>query len=202
MTANLQITHELPSFFEFLAHISRCGWQPSPQASYQCFWDVITGLLFQDRTRDAVVWFSWSNLYDRGTHVWSEVSTTNGLFNTVFKVCVFPLLNVVRNRTKIAPWSLPMILFVWSTVWCSLVIFRMSWLAPSSTLNSWSSWLWSRKSSPFPPARLTFFRWMKFVSRVTGVGQFGPICPRGKNLESHGSDFLVLKSFRKFCSHS
>ena len=25
MTANLQITHELPSFFEFLAHISRCG---------------------------------------------------------------------------------------------------------------------------------------------------------------------------------
>jgi hypothetical protein len=30
----------------------------------------------------------------------------------------------------------------------------------------------------------------EFVSRVTGVGQFGPICPRGKNLESHGSDFL------------
>ncbi len=134
--------------------------------------------------------------------VWSEVCTTNGLFNTVFKVCVFPLLNVVRNSTKIAPWSLPMILFVWSTVWYSLVIFRMSCLAPASSLNSWSSWLWSRNSSPFPPARLTFLRWMKFVSRVTGVGQFGPICPRGKNLESHGSDLLVLKSFRKFCSHS
>jgi hypothetical protein len=35
---------------------------------------------------------------------------------------------------------------------------------------------------------------MKFVSRGTVVGQFGPTCPRGKNLESHGSDFLVLKS--------
>ncbi len=31
------------------------GWQPSPLSSYQCFWDVITGLLLQDRTRDAVV---------------------------------------------------------------------------------------------------------------------------------------------------
>jgi hypothetical protein len=31
------------------------GLQPSPLASYQCFWDVITGLLLQGRTRDAVV---------------------------------------------------------------------------------------------------------------------------------------------------
>jgi hypothetical protein len=57
----------------------------------------------------------------------------------------------VRNRSKIAPWSLPMILFVWCTVWWSLVIFRMSWLEPAPELNSWSSWLWSRNSSPFPP---------------------------------------------------
>ena len=40
------------------------GSQPSPLASYQCFWDVITGLLLQGRTRDAVVWFYWSNLYE------------------------------------------------------------------------------------------------------------------------------------------
>jgi hypothetical protein len=27
------------------------GWQPSPLASYQCFWDVITGLLLQECSR-------------------------------------------------------------------------------------------------------------------------------------------------------
>jgi hypothetical protein len=43
--------------------------------------------------------------------------TTNGLLNTVFKVCVFPFLNAVRNHTKIVSWSFSMILFVWSTVW-------------------------------------------------------------------------------------
>jgi hypothetical protein len=48
--------------------------------------------------------FAGQTCVNAGAHVWSEVCTTNGLFNTVFKVCVFPLLNVVRNRTKIAPW--------------------------------------------------------------------------------------------------
>ena len=98
--------------------------------------------------------------------------------------------------------SFPMILFVWSTVWCSLVIFRMCWLAPVTALNSWPSWLWSRNSSPFPPARLSFFRWMKFVSWGTVSGQIGPICPHRQIWESHGSHFLVLKSFNLFSPNS
>jgi hypothetical protein len=131
--------------------------------------------------------FTGRTCENTSTHVWSEVCTTNDLFNTVFKVCVFPLLNVVRNRTKIAPWSLPMILFVRSTV-CSLVIFRMSWFPPGSVLNSWSSWLWN--SSPFPPASLTFLCWMKFVVELytcldTGLGR------KRKKL-----DGFVSKNFR------
>ncbi len=59
-----------------------------------------------------------------------------------------PVLDVVWNNTKIVPWSFPMGLFLWSTFWCSLLILRMSWSAPATTLNSWSSRLWSRNSSP------------------------------------------------------
>jgi hypothetical protein len=75
--------------------------------------------------------------------------TTNGLLNTV-KVCVFPLLNAMWNHTKITSWSFVMILFVWSTVWWSLVIFRVNWLPPVVALNSWTSWLWNINSSTFP----------------------------------------------------
>jgi hypothetical protein len=45
--------------------------------------------------------FTGQTCTNTSAHVWSEVYTTNGLFNTVFKVFVFPFLNAVRNRTKI-----------------------------------------------------------------------------------------------------
>ncbi len=38
------------------------GWQPSPLVSYKCFWDLITGILLEDWTRDVVVWFWWSKM--------------------------------------------------------------------------------------------------------------------------------------------
>ena len=102
--------------------------------------------------------------------------TTNGLLNTVLKVCVFPLLNVLRNHTKITSWS---ILFVWSTVWCSLVIFRMSWFGPEPALNSWTSWLCSRNSSPFPP-----------VSRILGLDE---ICFLLDGSQTNGPNLSVPK---------
>jgi hypothetical protein len=38
----------------------------------------------------------------------------------------------------------------------------------------------SEAATPLPSARLAFLCWMKFVSRGTGVGQIGCICPRRK----------------------
>ena len=35
------------------------GWQHSLLASYQCLWDLITGIPIQDRKRDVVTWFWW-----------------------------------------------------------------------------------------------------------------------------------------------
>ncbi len=58
------------------------------------------------------------------------------------------MLNAVRNRTKIESGSFPMSVFLWSTVWCSLLILRMSWPAAAVALNFWPSWLWSYNSSP------------------------------------------------------
>ncbi len=58
------------------------------------------------------------------------------------------MLHPVRNRTKIESGSFPMSLFLWSTVWCSLIILRMSWSVAAAALNSWPSWLWSHNSSP------------------------------------------------------
>jgi hypothetical protein len=100
------------------------------------------------RTWDTVVWFIWPSLYElKCTCLVGGLYTSNGLLNTVLKVCVFPLVNAVRNHTKITIRS---ILFVWSTVWYSPVIFRMRCLGPVSGLNFWPSWLWSHNSSPFP----------------------------------------------------
>jgi hypothetical protein len=106
-------------------------------------------MLFQDRTRDGVVWFFWPNLCEhKCTCLVGGLYTTSDHLNTVLKVCIFPFLNTVRNHTKITSCS---ILFVWFTVWSSLVIFRMSWIVPVDVLNSWSTWLWRHNSSPFPP---------------------------------------------------
>ena len=137
------------------------GWQTSPLVSYQYFWDLITGTLFQGRTRDSVVWFCWPKLCERKwTCLVGRLWIVNGLFEYYFQRLCLPVLYAVRNRTKIASdalnkmesWSFPMILFVWSTVCWSLVIFRLSCLGHATELHSWSSWLWSRNSSPFPPS--------------------------------------------------
>ncbi len=83
-------------------------------------------------------------------------------FEYYFQSLCRTVMHDVWNHTKMESWSFPMILFVWSTVWCSLVIFRLSWIGPADTLNSWSSWLWSRGSSPFPPSPPI----MEFVSEI------------------------------------
>ncbi len=49
----------------------------------------------------------------------------------------------------------------------------------------------------FPPSWPPSPPGMEFVFQATGSGQIGPVCPRRKIWESHGSHFLVLKSFRK-----
>ena len=70
-----------------------------------------------------------------------------------------PVLDVVRNRTKIVPWSLPMSLFLWSTVWYSLLILRMSCPATADALNSWPSRLWYHNSSPPPSSNPHYVSW-------------------------------------------
>jgi hypothetical protein len=82
------------------------GWPTSPISSYQSLWDVITGMLLQGRTRDVVVWFFWSNLCERKCScLVGGLCTTNGLLNTVFKVCVFPLINTVKSHKDDHSWS-------------------------------------------------------------------------------------------------
>jgi hypothetical protein len=57
----------------------------------------------------------------------------------------------------------------------------MSWFAPAAALNSWTSWLWNRNSSPFPPSRLVSYSgWNLFLGGRSS-----------DKLESHGSHFLV-----------
>jgi len=68
-------------------------------------------------------------------------------FQHCFQILCVLVLHSVRNRTKIESGSFPMSLFLWSTVWYSLLILRMKPVAPA-TLNSWTSWLWSHNSSP------------------------------------------------------
>jgi hypothetical protein len=69
-------------------------------------------------------------------------------FQHCFQSLFVLVLYAVRNRTKIESGSFPMSLFLWSTVWCSVIILRMSWPAAAAALNSWPSWLWSHNSSP------------------------------------------------------
>ena len=58
--------------------------------------------------------------------------------------------NPSETTAYIVSRSFPMSLFLWSTVWWSLLIFRMSWSAVAVALKSCPSWLWSHNSSPPP----------------------------------------------------
>jgi hypothetical protein len=51
----------------------------------------------------------------------------------------------------------PTCLFVWCTVWCPVLMLRLtmiSWCASAAALNSWTYWLWNCNSSP-PPSPKT-----------------------------------------------
>jgi hypothetical protein len=69
-------------------------------------------------------------------------------FQHCFQSLFVLVFHVVWNRTKIESGSFPMSLFLWSTIWCSLIILSMSWPTAAAALNSWPSWLWSHNSSP------------------------------------------------------
>jgi len=60
-------------------------------------------------------------------HMSSRSSAKTLVFWALFTKFVSSVLDAVRNRTKILSWSFFMSLFLWSTVWCSLLILRMSW---------------------------------------------------------------------------
>ena len=61
-------------------------------------------------------------------HMCSRSSVQNHWhFEHYLQSLCLPVLDAVRNRTKIVPWSIPMSLFLWSTVWCSLLILTMRW---------------------------------------------------------------------------
>jgi hypothetical protein len=65
----------------FIRRISRMckdivfGWQPSPLDSYQCFWDLITGM--EVRTREVVAGFCWSKF------VWTQLYMSSPMSVTV-----------------------------------------------------------------------------------------------------------------------
>ena len=69
-------------------------------------------------------------------------------FDHYFQSLCLLVIHTVWNHTKIVSWSFPMSIFVWSTVWSSLIILRMSWRDTAAALNSWSSWLCHRNSPP------------------------------------------------------
>jgi hypothetical protein len=67
---------------KFICLLTRLGnvtvfrWQPNPLVSYQCFGDLITGMLQQVRTRNVITsrWFYWSQSFaNTGVHFWSEL---------------------------------------------------------------------------------------------------------------------------------
>jgi hypothetical protein len=98
-------------------------------------------------------------------HMSSRSSVQNHWhFDHYLQSLCLPVLHAARNRTKIVPKSFPMRLFLWSTVWSSLLILRISWHASAAALNSWPSRLWSRNSSPPPsPSPHSVLSWFGTV---------------------------------------
>ncbi len=98
------------------------GWQTSPLTSYQFFRDVITGMLFQGRTRDTVVWFCWPNLCEHkftclvgGVHnQWSFQHCFQSLCLPVPEYCV----TSHKDRVVIVPHDL--IGMIHGLVWVGL----------------------------------------------------------------------------------
>ncbi len=134
-------------------------------------------------------------------HMSSRWSVKNQCpFEHYFQTWCLHVMHAVRNHTKVVSSSFPMILFLGSTVWCSLVIFRMSWLGPGAVLN----YFLTLKSQLLSlPTRHVFFREMKFVFRIwTALDKFVQICPTEEKFGSHGSPFLVLKTFNLFSRNS
>ncbi len=90
-----------------------------------------------------VFWWKPSPLASQ-VHILSPRSVqSHRPFQHCFQSLFVLVLHAVRNRTKIESGSFPMSLFLWSTIWCSLIILMMSWPAAAAALNSWPSWLWS-----------------------------------------------------------
>jgi hypothetical protein len=85
------------------------GWQPSPLAIYQCFWDLITSLILQVRTRHVTTWFFWPKFCERQCPclLGSSVQNHWHVGHYLQSLC-HAVLHAVRNRTKIVPWSFPM----------------------------------------------------------------------------------------------
>ena len=73
--------------------------------------------------------------------------------------------------TKIVSWSFPMILFVWSTVWYSLLILKMSWCPSTSVLNSWSCRLWIQFLSSTLSSTLSDFDTLMVTVSLSGCSK-------------------------------
>ena len=81
-------------------------------------------------TRHVTVWFCEPKFCERKrTCLVGALCNVIGILSTTYKVCVMRC---------------------WSTVWCSLLILKMSWCPAAAALNSWHSRLWCRNSSLHP----------------------------------------------------
>ena len=85
------------------------------------------------------------------SHVSSEVFTFMYPLAATCQRCGPLVLHALQPWRKSLRKSLVMHLFERSTVWCSLLVVKISYSAPADTHKSWPSWLWRHNTSPPPP---------------------------------------------------
>ena len=83
------------------------------------------------------------------------------------------VLYVAWNHTKIVSWLFLMSLFLWSTVWWSPLILKMSWCPVVTVFNSWPCWLWSHISTPPPSPPLSDFDSLIATVSLSGCSKSG-----------------------------
>ena len=85
------------------------------------------------------------------SHVSSEFSTFMYPLATQCRRCGPLVLHTLQPWWKSLRKSFVIHLFEWSTVWCSLLVLKISYSTTVSTHKSWPFWLWRQNPSPPPP---------------------------------------------------
>ena len=122
-----------------------------PHPKYQCFCAVISARLRKARANEVPLCFRCAASLRTHPHMYLQRSGTSRIHWQLHVKCA-----VSCPPYTVQPWrkslrkSFVMHLFERSTVWCSLLVLKMSSSAAAHAHKSWPSWLWRHNPSPPP----------------------------------------------------